>query len=65
MAVLILFGLGGKIADVATGQVPLISVDGIIKIFAIICMVIISGFVFILGPLIVPVEINKYYEMED
>ena len=65
VAVFILFGLGGKITDLATGQVPLISVDGIVKMIAIICLLTLTAIIFIPGPVIVLADINKYFEIKD
>ena len=65
VAVFILFGLGGKIADLAEGQVPLISIDGIIKMAAIICMLILVAIIFIPGPVIVMSDIGIYFKYKD
>ena len=65
VAVFILFGLGGKIADLATMQVPLISIDGIIKMLAMICGLILVAIVFVPGPIIVLSDIDKYFEIKD
>lgn len=65
VTVFILFGLGGKIADLASRQVPLISIDGIIKMVSIICFVTLVAIVFIPGPLIVLRGIVTYFEIKD
>lgn len=61
VAVFVLFGLGGKIADLATSQVPLISIDGIIKMVAMICFLILVAIIFIPGPIIVLRDIAAYF----
>lgn len=65
VAVFILFGLGGKIADMATRQVSLISIDGIIKIVAMICFLILLAIIFIPGPIIVLRDIVAYFKNKD
>ena len=65
IAVFILFGLGGKLADLATSHISLISVAGIIKMAAIIFSVILVAIVFIPGPIIVLSEINEYFGLKD
>ncbi len=65
VAVFILFGLGGKIADLATRQVSLISIDGIIKIVAMICFLILVAIIFIPGPIIVLRDIAAYFYNKD
>ena len=65
VAVFILFGLGGKIADLATRQVPLISIDGIIKMVAMICGLILIAIIFVPGPIIVLRDIVAYFYNKD
>lgn len=65
VAVFILFGLGGKIVDLATRQVSLISIDGIIKIVAMICFLILLAIIFIPGPIIVLRDIAAYFKNKD
>ncbi len=65
VTVFIMFGLGGKIADLATMRIPLMSIDGIIKIVAMICLFIIVAIVFILGPIIVLRDIATYFKNKD
>ena len=64
-AVFILFGLGGKIVDLSTKQIPLISMDGIIKMVAMICFLILVAIVFIPGPVIVLKDIDVYFRIKD
>jgi len=65
IAVFILFGLGGKLNDLATGLVPLISIDGIIKMIAIVCFLILVAIIFIPGPIIILADINEYFKIKD
>lgn len=65
VAIFILFGLGGKISDLATSQVPLISIDGIIKMVAMICFLMLMAIVFIPGPVIVLRDIAAYFKNKD
>lgn len=64
-AIFIFFGLGGKIASLSTAQVPLISIDGIIKIVAIICLVVLVAIIFVPGPVIILSDIKTYFEIKD
>ncbi len=61
-AIFILFGLGGKIADISTRQVSLLSIDGITKIFAMICLLILVAIIFVPGPIIVIRDIDAYFK---
>lgn len=65
VAVFILFGLGGKIADLATRQVSLISIDGMIKMLAMICFLMLVAIIFIPGPIIVLRDIAAYFYNKD
>ncbi len=65
IAVFLLFRFGGYVADLATAEVPLMSIDGIIKIAAIITMLILIGTVFFPGTLIVAREISCYFHIRD
>jgi hypothetical protein len=65
VAVFILFGLGGKIADIATRQVPLISIDGIIKMIGMISFLILVAIIFIPGPIMVLRDIAAYFYNKD
>lgn len=65
VAVFILFGLGGEIADLATSQVPLISIDGIIKMVMMICFLILVAIVFIPGPVIILKDIDAYFRIKN
>lgn len=65
VVVFILFGLGGKIADLATSQVPLISIDGIIKMVMMICFLILVAIIFIPGPIMVLRDIAAYFKIKD
>lgn len=51
-AVVMLFGYGGRLAELSTMIVPTISIDGIIKIISIFCFLILAAIVFIPGPLV-------------
>ena len=62
--VLVLFGLGGDISKLATEHVQLISVDGIVKIAAMICMLILIGIIFFLGPLRILTHADYYCYLE-
>ena len=64
-AILVLFGFGGNIAELTTEQVSLISVDGIVKIVAIIFMVMLVGVVFILGPIRILTHADYYCYLEE
>ena len=62
VAVLMLFGYGGRLEELSSMRVPLVSFDGIVKIVAIICFMILVGIVSIPGLLIVGRDILAYYE---
>ena len=64
-AILVLFGFGGNIAKLATGQVPLISEDGIVKITAIICFLMLVAIIFVPGPVILISETSYYFHIKD
>lgn len=61
-AILLLFGYGGRLEELSSVRVPLLSFDGIVKICAIICFLILVGIVSIPGLLIVGRDILAYYE---
>jgi len=65
IAAFILFGLGGKITDLATRQVQLISIDGIIKILAMLSSLIFIAIVFVPGPIVVIRDIATYFYNKD
>ena len=62
--ILVLFGLGGDISKLATERVPLISADGIVKIAAMICMLILISIIFFLGPLRILTHADYYCYLE-
>ncbi len=65
VAIIILFKFGRYIEYYATMEVPLISIDGIIKMTAIICMLILTGILFLPGMLIVGRDISYYFHIKD
>lgn len=65
IAVIILFRFGGYVANLAMAEVSLMSVDGIIKMAAILCMLILIGIVVFPGTLIVGRDILCYYDIKD
>ncbi len=65
VAVFMLFGLGGKISDLAIKEVPLISIGGIIKIVAIISFLILLAIIFVPGPIIVLRDIAAFFKNKD
>ena len=64
-AIIILFRFGGYIAYLSTMEVPLISIDGIIKMTAIIFMLILTGILFLPGMLIVGRDVLCYFYIRD
>lgn len=62
-AAIILFGYGGKLSELATAQVALISLDGIIKMTSIIFSMILVAIIFFPGLLILALEIWAYFEL--
>ena len=62
--VLVLFGSGGDISKLATEQVQLISAEGIIKIAAMICMLILISIIFFLGPIRILTHADYYCYLE-
>ena len=64
VALFILFGLGGYLSDLTMTEVPLISIDGVIKMAAIIFTLILVGIVLFPGPLIVLKDIDLYYYLK-
>ncbi len=65
VALFILFRFGGYVAYLATMEVPLISIDGVIKMTAIIFMLILTGILFLPGMLIVGRDILCYFHIRD
>ena len=58
--VAIFLKIGGFVAGLATKQVPLLSVDGIIKLGAIVFLIGLVSFVFIFGPLMIVASTSKW-----
>ncbi len=61
-AILIMFGYGGRLAELSGMGVSLISIYGVLKIGSIICLLILVAVVFIIGPIRMAVDIYVYYE---
>ena len=65
LAVIVFFGLGRKLDELATAQIPLVSVDGVVKIIAIVCILIVIAIIFIPGPIVLMTTLSDYIEMRD
>jgi len=61
-AVIILFGYGGRLAELSSAEVSLISFDGIVKIVSIVCMLILVGTAFFPGILCLMLTISNYLD---
>lgn len=64
-AILMLVGNGSKLVVASSMQIPIISSGGLIKIGAIVEMLILTGIIFIPGPLIIMRDILAYYYNKD
>jgi hypothetical protein len=62
-AVIITFGYGGRLAELSSAEVSLISFDGIVKIVSIVCMLILVGTVFFPGILYLMLTIGTYLDL--
>lgn len=58
--VAIFFKIGGFMAELSTKQVPLVSLDGAIKLAAIAIMLVLVGSVFIFGPMMLTASTSKW-----
>lgn len=58
--VAIFFKIGGFMAELSAKQVPLMSIDGAIKLAAIAIMLVLVGSVFIFGPMMLAASTSKW-----
>ena len=60
--ILMFFWFGGRIEKLSTAQVSLVSIDGVIKLVAIICSLILVAIIFIPGPIYLMIDLWGYFE---
>lgn len=58
--VAIFFKIGGFMAELSSKELPLASIDGVIKLGAIAIMVALVGLVFIVGPIMIFASTSKW-----
>jgi hypothetical protein len=63
-AVIILFVYGGRLTELLSAEVSLISFDGIVKIVSIICMLILVGIAFFPGMLYLMLAVWAYLDIK-
>jgi hypothetical protein len=64
-AVIILFEYGGRLAELSSAEVSLISFGGIVKIVSIICMLILVGTAFFPGILYLVLTVGTYLDLKE
>lgn len=65
VAFIILFRFGGYLEYLITMEVPLMSIDGIIKMIAILFMLLLTAILFLPGLLIVMRDVACYFHIRD